>query len=146
MARYFTHAQATQLLPKVERHLRDALFAFHEQRTAEDEFSNVQRQIQMAGGSRLDRDKVTRIVARKQAAATVLRQELEAIGGLGVQVKDLEIGLIDFPAIYQGEEVLLCWKLGEEKIEFWHGVSEGFRGRKPIDKEFLDLHQGEPEH
>jgi hypothetical protein len=145
MARYFTVAEAMRILPEVERHLRDALFAFHEHRTADEEFSALQKRILMLGGSSLDREKVNRMVARKAASATVLRQELEAISDLGVQVKDLEIGLIDFPTLYNGEEVLLCWRFGEEKIEHWHGVSEGFRGRKPIDKEFLASHRGEDE-
>jgi len=50
-----------------------------------------------------------------------------------VQVKDLDIGLLDFPCQVEGEVILLCWKRGEEKITHWHGVAEGFAGRKPID-------------
>ncbi len=56
-------------------------------------------------------------------------------------MKDLDIGLVDFPTLFQGEEVYLCWKLGEAGIRFWHGIDEGFRGRKPIDAEFLEHHQ-----
>ena len=55
-------------------------------------------------------------------------------------IKDLEIGLIDFPTLFRGQEVYLCWKLGEDKIRFWHGIHEGFRGRKAIDQDFLDNH------
>jgi hypothetical protein len=51
-----------------------------------------------------------------------------------VQVKDLDIGLLDFPCRVNGEIILLCWKLGEEGITHWHGVEEGFAGRKPIDE------------
>lgn len=51
----------------------------------------------------------------------------------GVQVKDLDTGLIDFPALRDGVEVLLCWRAGEGEIEYWHGVDEGFAGRKPVD-------------
>jgi hypothetical protein len=58
-------------------------------------------------------------------------------------VKDLDIGLVDFPTTFNGVEVYLCWKLGEPGIEFWHGVEEGFRGRKPIDREFLENHRGD---
>jgi hypothetical protein len=50
-----------------------------------------------------------------------------------VQVKDLDIGLLDFPCKVEGEVLLLCWKLGEPAITHWHGVSEGFAGRKPVD-------------
>ena len=57
---------------------------------------------------------------------------MEQVQSFGCLIKDLDVGLIDFPTLYRGEEVYLCWKLGEDGIEFWHGVSEGFRGRKKI--------------
>jgi hypothetical protein len=60
-------------------------------------------------------------------------------------VKDLDIGLIDFRCYYHGEEVYLCWKLGEPGIAWWHGLEEGYRGRRPIDEEFLKHHRGERE-
>jgi hypothetical protein len=50
-----------------------------------------------------------------------------------VQVKDLAIGLLDFPCQVDGRTVLLCWKLGEKQITHWHGLEEGFAGRKPVD-------------
>jgi hypothetical protein len=55
-------------------------------------------------------------------------------------VKDLDIGLVDFPTVFRGVEVCLCWKLGEPRIGYWHGAEEGFRGRKPIDQDFLAHH------
>jgi hypothetical protein len=61
-------------------------------------------------------------------------------------VKDLDIGLIDFPTLFHGVEVYLCWKLDEPAIEFWHGVDEGFRGRKAIDRDFRDNHRGDSSH
>jgi hypothetical protein len=54
------------------------------------------------------------------------------IHGLGAQVKDADEGLIDFPALREGEEVLLCWKLGENEIGFWHGLEDGFAGRRSV--------------
>jgi len=51
---------------------------------------------------------------------------------LGVLVKDLDSGLVDFPALRHGEEVLLCWQVGEDDVAYWHGVEEGFAGRKPL--------------
>jgi hypothetical protein len=64
----------------------------------------------------------------EQAAECV--RELE---GLGVVVKDLDAGLLDFPALREGEEVELCWQVGEDAVSYWHRIGEGFRGRKPID-------------
>ena len=62
-----------------------------------------------------------------------LSDELERIQSLGGEVKDLELGLVDFPSTRDGEEILLCWKLGEKSLGFWHAVDGGFATRKPID-------------
>jgi hypothetical protein len=58
---------------------------------------------------------------------------VERLEDLGVVLKDLDIGLLDFPALRHGDDVLLCWRVGEDRVEFWHGLDEGFVGRKPID-------------
>jgi hypothetical protein len=58
---------------------------------------------------------------------------LEQLDELGVVVKDLDTGLLDFPSVRDGEEVELCWRVGEREVEFWHRVGEGFAGRKPVD-------------
>jgi hypothetical protein len=63
-----------------------------------------------------------------------LRTMLESFNLMGVELKDLESGLIDFPAVIAGEEVLLCWRQGEEKVEHYHGLYDGFRGRKKLDE------------
>ena len=59
---------------------------------------------------------------------------VEELTAAGAQVKDLDAGLLDFPALRDGEEILLCWRVGEERIDFWHGADEGFAGRKPLDE------------
>ena len=56
----------------------------------------------------------------------------EEIQALGVIVKDLDSGLVDFPSVREGEDVLLCWRLGEDEVAFWHGYDDGFAGRRPI--------------
>ena len=66
---------------------------------------------------------------REAEAAARCVERLEAIG---VLVKDLDSGLVDFPALHDGEEVLLCWRAGEDEVAFWHGADEGFAGRKPL--------------
>jgi hypothetical protein len=58
---------------------------------------------------------------------------VERLEELGVVVKDLDLGLVDFPSEREGEEVFLCWHVGEESVAFWHGLEEGYAGRKPID-------------
>jgi hypothetical protein len=62
-----------------------------------------------------------------------LRECVRRLVVLGVVVKDVESGLVDFPAVREGEDVLLCWRVGEDAVEWWHGAEEGFAGRKPID-------------
>jgi hypothetical protein len=66
-----------------------------------------------------------------------LRGELEQcvteLGDLGVQIKDVESGLLDFPALREGADVLLCWRVGEDAVEWWHGLEDGFAGRRPVD-------------
>jgi hypothetical protein len=79
----------------------------------------------------------------REEAALALKQAVDRVHEFGCLLKNLDIGLIDFPTLFQGEEVYLCWKLGEAGIGFWHGVNEGFRGRKPIDSGFLEHHRGE---
>lgn len=53
----------------------------------------------------------------------------------GAELKDVDTGLVDFPSVIEGEEVLLCWRLGEERVAFYHGYQEGFRGRRPLPEE-----------
>jgi hypothetical protein len=60
-------------------------------------------------------------------------EAIDELDALGVVVKDLDLGLLDFPAMRDGEEIELCWRVGEEAVEYWHPLEAGFRGRKPID-------------
>jgi hypothetical protein len=64
-----------------------------------------------------------------------LSDEVERVRALGGEIKDLELGLVDFPGRRSGEEILLCWRLGEKRVAFWHPVEGGFASRRPIDEE-----------
>jgi len=64
-----------------------------------------------------------------------LADEIERVRDLGGEVKDVETGLVDFPGLRRGEEILLCWRLGEKKLGFWHPVDSGFAGRRPVDED-----------
>jgi hypothetical protein len=110
---------------------------------AEADIEAIGRHVTMMGGALVDRRKVLGLHAKHDATAHRLNEILTEIHDMGVQVKDLDVGLIDFPTLYRGEEALLCWKLGEEGIRYWHGVTEGFGGRKQIDADFLDNHRGD---
>src|ERR1700737_665826 len=71
--------------------------------------------------------------AEREKTFQRVKDAMDEIDAMGVQVKDLDIGLLDFPCEVDGQIVLLCWKLGEKSITHWHGVAEGFAGRKPVN-------------
>jgi hypothetical protein len=142
MQRFFTLQEAEEVLPGVEAAIREAISLKTEYEEAEAEWHTFSQRAAVMGGVRMDRAQALEQKNRREAAAGALKQTIEKIQEFGCLVKDLDIGLIDFPTLYQGQEVYLCWKLGESGIRFWHGTHEGFRGRKPIDAEFLEHHQG----
>jgi hypothetical protein len=140
--RYFTVTESERLLPQVERALRDALFHKAEYQKAGQELAASQQHIRSSGGARIDREAYLALRARRDTSGAALKEALDQVEQSGALVKDLDIGLIDFLCLYHGREVCLCWKLGEDRIGFWHGLEEGFRGRKPIDEDFLRAHRG----
>ena len=146
MSRRFTHAEAESFLPDLDRILRSAIELKSEYDQAEQEIQSFQERVMMMGGVVVDRDRVLEARTQRDSIAGKLRGVIEQVQQIGCLIKDLEIGLVDFPTVFRGSEVYLCWKLGEPAIEYWHGVDEGYRGRKPIDQDFLDHHQGDPAH
>ena len=143
MPRFFTLEQAEKLLPDVETAILEAISLKADYERTESEWQSVAQRVAVMGGVRVDRAQAMEQKKRREGAARTLQQAVERVHEFGCLVKDLDIGLIDFPTLFQGEEVYLCWKLGEQGIRFWHGVAEGFRGRKPIDSGFLERHRGE---
>jgi hypothetical protein len=88
---------------------------------------------QIAGnGGDLQPSDLRELAETIQAEADAIAACAQEIDAAGAQIKSLEEGLLDFPSRRDGELVLLCWKLGEGEIEYWHGVDEGFAGRKPL--------------
>jgi hypothetical protein len=142
MPRRFTHAEAQRLIPRVDRLLREAIEFKASYEEAEKEIQAFQERVMMMGGLTVDRERAIDARTRRDGAAAQLRNAIEQVQEAGCLIKDLDIGLIDFPTTYRGVEVYLCWKLGEDGIEYWHGVEEGFRGRKKIDEDFLNHHEG----
>jgi len=143
MPRFFSLTQAEKLLPLLESAIRQAITRKAEYDQAEAEWQSFSQRLMATGGMQVDRARLLEQKKRREAVALELKDCVERVQEFGCVVKDLEIGLIDFPTLFNGQEVYLCWKLGESGIQFWHGVQEGFRGRKAIDAEFLEHHQGE---
>jgi hypothetical protein len=146
MPRYFTLDQALDILPEASRRLRAAVEARQGLADVEEEISAFTRKVQVMGGVRLDPPHMAELGQRRQNSAEKLKDAMDRLDELGIQVKDLDVGLIDFPTLYRGQEVLLCYRMGESTIEYWHGLEEGFRGRKRIDQDFLSNHTGGIEH
>lgn len=132
----FTLDEAQLMLPTIEGLLKRAMEAKAAAESLEEELQQLARKIFLAGGTMV---KVGEVQRQKSALAGLVQRAkdaLQEIESIGVQVKDLNIGLLDFPAYLDGEIVLLCWKLGEEKIEYWHDLESGFRGRQPVNGRF----------
>lgn len=140
--RHFTLAQAQGALRELEPLLRDACGHKAALAGAAAELHAEGERIRFAVGALVDHGRLARIAERRDEAAGRLRATLDMIQESGCLVKDLDLGLLDFPTLLRSEEVYLCWKLGESEIAFWHGVSEGYRGRQPIDRDFLENHRG----
>ena len=143
MPRFFTLEQAEKVLPDVDSAIRRVISLKAEYETMQSEWQSFSERLAATGGMRVDRAHVVEQRNGREQTALALKQAVDKVHEFGCLVKDLDIGLIDFPTLFQGEEVYLCWKLGERGIQFWHGVTEGFRGRKPIDSGFLEHHRGE---
>ena len=143
MSRLFTVPEAESLLPEIESTVREALSLKAAYQQAERRLQETTRRIAMLGGTLVNPQPLMADRSRIDSTTSALSQVIEKIHGYGCLVKDLDIGLVDFPTLFRGEEVYLCWKLGEGGIRFWHGVHEGFQGRKPIDRDFLEHHRGE---
>ena len=132
--RTFTLDEAQSLLPVLESLLRTAIQAKKIVDDAETEQQALEHRIFLSGGMFLNIVPLARRKAERTKAQQRVKDALAEIGSTGVQVKDLDIGLLDFPCEVDGQTILLCWKLGEKAITHWHGVEEGFAGRKPIDQ------------
>ena len=129
--RYFTPDEANELLADV-RPIAEALVEHRRAFTvAAARRAKLSSRISGNGGD-LDPQEPREVEAELAREAEAVAQAVERLEALGVQVKDLDSGLVDFPALRRGEEVLLCWQVGEEEIGYWHGAGEGFAGRKPL--------------
>jgi hypothetical protein len=143
MSKRFTLEEAESLLPEIEDGVRQAISLKSEFEQAESALQSINQRVIMLGGVLVDRQAVYQHKQRRDHSAEGLKAAIQKIQESGCVLKDLDIGLVDFPTLFRGEEVYLCWKLGEPGIGFWHGTEEGFAGRKAIDQEFREQHRGD---
>lgn len=136
MSKTFTLSEAQTLLPVLEALLRKAQAAGVHAAELEFEMQQLTQRIFMSGGMHVDVAQAARRRAEREKALKEAQDTLAEIDEIGVQVKDLEKGLLDFPCLMEGQTVLLCWKLGEKEIGYWHTTEAGFAGRQPLDARF----------
>ncbi len=121
MTKEYTADEANQLLPSLRTALQKIRHA---------------RQVVLAGGERIRQtaplDGGGEEGKEFWDALQTLRREVEALNELEIVLRDPESGLIDFPAKRDGREIFLCWRLGEDRVGYWHGPDSGFGGRKPL--------------
>lgn len=143
MPRYFTLTEARRMLPFAGRSIREAVESKSRAEEAEAWLRDLSQRILMSGGMAVDTAAVEAWKAQYDSSSQTLKRAMEGLEDAGIQVKDLDIGLVDFPSLYHGEEVCICWRMDEDDIRYWHGMTEGFGGRKEIDDEFIRNHRGQ---
>lgn len=130
--RYFTLEEATEALEELRPIAEEMVARRRELVEAQGRRATLGAQVGANGGDLTPSDFADADDELEQAASALARC-VEQIQAAGVLVKDLDRGLLDFPALRDDEEILLCWQVGEDEIRYWHGVDEGFAGRKRID-------------
>ena len=130
--RYFTPEEANELLPEVRSAAEELVNHRREAKAAASKRAELVTRIAGNGGD-FDPQEPRELEEEVERATDAIAEVAERLQRLGVLVKDADRGLVDFPALRaNGEEVLLCWQVGEGEIAYWHGLEEGFAGRKPL--------------
>ena len=140
----FTLEEAQSLLPVLESLLKRAMDDKRSAQTVETDLNGLAQRIYFEGGVRVNAATVVKQREQMESHLKHLRECIAEIDAIGVQVKDLESGLLDFPCRVDDQIVLLCWRLGEPAIEHWHTVESGFQGRQPVDERFRRRASGRP--
>lgn len=131
--RIFTLSEAERTRQEVEPLLTQAVDCQRKLAVVEKDLSAASARIMMMGGVLVPYEKLAKSRLQQEHLTETIREAIDRIHSTGCLVKDLDRGLLDFPAIIDNEEVYLCWKLGEDRIRFYHRQDEGFSARKPLD-------------
>ena len=132
----FTLDEAQSLLPVLESLLKRALESKQAAEKVEADLAALSQRIYVSGGMYVNVGAIAKQRAEVENHTQRMRESVAEIDAIGVQVKDLETGLLDFPCRLDDEIVLLCWRMGETSIDHWHTVDAGFQGRQPVDERF----------
>jgi hypothetical protein len=129
--RYFTTEEANEALAEV-RPLTEELVGHRRALVALQERQATLTTRIAGNGGNVEPHELEEVQEQLDEEVAGIARCVARIHEAGALVKDLDAGLVDFPALRGDEEILLCWRLGEENIAFWHGLDEGFSGRKPL--------------
>jgi len=132
----FTLEEAQSLLPVLESLLKRAMESQRSAQEIDSGLSKLAQRIYLSGGMLVKSAGIARQRAERDSHLKKLQESIAEIDAIGVQVKDLESGLLDFPCRVDDQVVLLCWQMGEPAIKHWHTVEAGFKGRQPVDEGF----------
>ena len=124
--RYFTVVEANALLPQVRHLVERILQARQEILVLQPQLWPAVEKAALNGGGKAASDATQHIMRIQEA--------VHALTDMGIEIKDLNSGLIDFPAQRHGDVVLLCWRYNEPAVEYWHSLEDGFAGRRPISE------------
>jgi hypothetical protein len=136
--KYFSLTEAERLRVQLEPVLIEAMEARRKMAEVEVKLRAIGERIERSGGLMISYEDAAKVRREHTRLEDAVRGALERIHSTGCVVKDLDVGLLDFPARINDEEVYLCWRLGEGRIRFYHRQDEGFSGRKPIDPRDAD--------
>jgi hypothetical protein len=131
--RLFTLGEAERTRVELEPLLIEAMETRRKMAELESQILALTERIMRQGGVMIPYERAATTRLERDRVAATLQASLDRIHATGCVVKDLDVGLLDFPARIHGEPVYLCWRLGEDRIRFYHRQNEGFAGRKPID-------------
>ena len=131
--RLFTLTEAERTRKELEPFLLEAMDCRKKLSGLEESLGAIASRIMLLGGILVPYEKLAVQRLEHQQLAQTMKSAVDRILETGCVIKDLDVGLLDFPAIIDNQDVYLCWKLGEDRIRFYHRQDEGFAGRKPLD-------------
>jgi hypothetical protein len=134
----FSLTEAERLRVQLEPILIEAMETHRKLAGYDEQLGMLAEKIQRSGGMQVPYERVAKQRMERNRLQEAVEDALEKITSTGCVVKDLDVGLLDFPARIDNQDVYLCWKLGEDRIRFYHRQDEGFAGRKPIDPRDAD--------
>jgi hypothetical protein len=136
MLKTFTLEEAQSLLPVLESLLKRAIESKRAVEEVNAELTEIVRRIHLSGGMQVNLGEVSKLRTELESRLQRAREIIAEIDSIGAQVKDLDVGLLDFPCRVDDEIVLLCWRMGESTIEYWHPMDTGFEDRQLLDGRF----------